>query len=96
MLNIGYAQEIITPPVGVGLAGYMNQRPNVGMYDDLMVKVVIFDNGKVRCGLAVFDLCDISQELFNALEARIVEKFGRELHNNLIICANHRQRDPRH
>ena len=89
MLNIGYAQEIITPPVGVGLAGYMNQRPNVGMYDDLMVKVVIFDNGKVRCGLAVFDLCDISQELFNALEARIVEKFGRELHNNLIICANH-------
>ena len=24
MFKIGYAQEIITPPVGVGLAGYFN------------------------------------------------------------------------
>ena len=28
MLQFGYAQEIITPPVGVGLAGYFNLRPN--------------------------------------------------------------------
>ena len=37
MYKIGFAQEIFTPPVGVGLAGYMNKRPNVGMYDDLYV-----------------------------------------------------------
>ena len=43
MLNIGYAQEIITPPVGVGLAGYMNKRPNLGMYDDLYAKTIVFD-----------------------------------------------------
>mgnify|MGYP007037139487 CR=1 FL=1 len=42
MLNIGYAQEIITPPVGVGLAGYMNKRPNLGMYDDLYAKTIVF------------------------------------------------------
>ena len=35
MFNVGYAQEIITPPVGVGLAGYFNKRPNEGAYDDL-------------------------------------------------------------
>ena len=37
MLKIGYAQEIITPPAGVELAGYFNKRPNIGMYDDLYV-----------------------------------------------------------
>ena len=31
MYKIGFAQEVITPPVGVGLAGYMNKRPNVGV-----------------------------------------------------------------
>ncbi|MBR7130681.1 MAG: neutral/alkaline non-lysosomal ceramidase N-terminal domain-containing protein [Lentisphaeria bacterium] len=94
MLNIGYAQEIITPPVGVGLAGYMNQRPNQGMYDDLYAKTVIFDNGKVRCGILVFDLVAVHTELLEALEKRICEKFGREFHDNLIICANHTHTGP--
>ena len=39
MLKAGYAQEVITPPAGVGLAGYFNERPNTGMYDDLLVKI---------------------------------------------------------
>ena len=47
MFKAGFAQEIITPPAGVGLAGYMNKRPNEGMYDDLYVKTVIIDNGKI-------------------------------------------------
>ena len=50
MFNIGYAQEIITPPVGVGLAGYMNKRPNVGMYDDLYVKVIMIEAKEKLCG----------------------------------------------
>ena len=94
MLNIGYAQEIITPPVGVGLAGYMNKRPNAGMYDDLYVKTLIIDNGKVRCGLVVFDLVAVHDKLLETLEEKITEKFGRELHSNLIICANHTHTGP--
>ena len=94
MLNVGYAQEIITPPIGVGLAGYMNKRPNVGMYDDLYVKTVIIDNGKVRCGIVVFDLVEVHQVLVDELEKRIVEKFGKALHDNLIICANHTHTGP--
>ena len=31
MFKVGYAQEIITPPVGVQLAGYFNERTNEGM-----------------------------------------------------------------
>ena len=43
MFKAGYAQEVITPPAGVGLQGYFNERPNEGMYDDLFVKVVAME-----------------------------------------------------
>ena len=94
MFKIGYAQEIITPPAGVGLAGYMNKRPNTGMYDDLYVKTVIIDNGKVRCGLVVFDLCSVFTRLLDTLQEKITARYGKELHDNLVICANHTHTGP--
>ena len=89
MFKIGYAQEIITPPTGVGLAGYFNKRPNQGMYDDLYVKVVLIESNGKQFGFMTFDLCSIAPQLFKELDSRIVEKFGKELHDALIISATH-------
>ena len=61
MFKIGYAQEIITPPTGVGLAGYFNKRPNQGMYDDLYVKVVIIESQNKKFGFMTFDLCSLRE-----------------------------------
>ena len=94
MFKIGYAQEIITPPVGVGLAGYFNKRPNEGMYDDLYVKVIVIESKGTRFGFIAFDLCSISKELFAALEEGIVAKYGKVLHDNLIISATHTHTGP--
>ena len=94
MYKIGFAQEIYTPPVGVGLAGYMNKRPNVGMYDDLYVKALIIQSGENKCGFVAIDICSITAELFDDLETLIVEKFGRELFNGLIISATHTHTGP--
>ena len=78
MFNIGYAQEIITPPVGVSLAGYFNKRPNEGMYDDLYVKVLVIDcNGKTF-GFIAFDLCSIHKLMFEELKKRIATSRYRE------------------
>ena len=89
MFKIGYAQEIITPPTGVGLAGYFNKRPNQGMYDDLYVKVVMIEVGSQKFGFMTFDLCNVAPKLFQELEAAIVKKYGRKLHDSLIISATH-------
>lgn len=94
MLQAGYAQEIITPPTGVGLAGYFNARPNEGMYDDLYVKVVAFELGGKRFGLVTFDLCKIPGALFERLETGIIAKFGRELYEALILSATHTHTGP--
>lgn len=94
MFNAGYAQEIITPPTGVGLAGYFNKRPNEGMYDDLFVKVVMIESNKTLCGFVSFELCSIPDELYADLKKFITEKYGEELYNNLIIAATHTHTGP--
>lgn len=89
MLNVGYAQEIITPPIGVDLAGYMNERLNKGMYDDLYVKVIAFEvNGK-KCALMSFDLCSIDKTLQEAIDEKVQSEFGKEIFDSLIFCATH-------
>lgn len=94
MLLAGYAQEIITPPVGVGLAGYFNRRPNTGMYDDLMVKVVVMELDGRRFGFMLFDLCYVFSALYEAIRPRIEAEFGPELYAGLIISATHTHTGP--
>ncbi|MBP5640198.1 MAG: hypothetical protein J6X55_12010 [Victivallales bacterium] len=94
MLKIGYAQEIMTPPVGVGLAGYFNYRPNEGAYDDLLVKVIMMECNGTKFGFMTFELCSIAKPIFDELEKRIVAKFGQEIHDNLIIAATHTHTGP--
>ena len=76
MFQFGYAQEIITPPVGVGLAGYFNKRPNKGMYDDLYVKVVMIESAGKRFGFMAFDLLGYSKALVAEMQSRIVKAYG--------------------
>ncbi len=94
MYKIGFAQEIITPPVGVGLAGYMNERPNIGMYDDLFVKSLVIAQGDTKCGFLTFDLCSIVKPLFDELYKRIEAEFGKEFCDSIIISATHTHTGP--
>ena len=88
MLNIGIAEEIITPARGLSLAGYFNKRPNRGFYDNVKVRAILFEQGGVVSGLVVLDLCSLGQELFDDILARIAAA-GMNFGSNLIICANH-------
>ena len=89
MIRFGYAQEIITPPVGVKLSGYINERPNAGMYDDLMVKAILIESKGTCFGIVTFDLIKLLNPMLAALEKALVAEFGRELFRNLILCATH-------
>ena len=94
MLKTGFAQEIITPPAGVGLAGYINKRPNRGFYDDLYVKVLAMDLDGKRFGFVSFDLCNVAPFLWEKLEKGITEKMGKELYESLIISTTHTHTGP--
>ena len=94
-MKIGFAQEIITPPVGVDLDGYFNNRFNVGMYDDLYVKTIVFEIGGKRCGIMVFDTLGYCQSIRDAVFRRTAAEFGQDLADGLIITATHTHTGPR-
>ncbi len=93
MLNIGLAKEIITPPRGIPLVGYFNPRPNTGIYDDLMVKVMLFEQDGNTIGLAVYDLCFLSTELVAEMKAAL-KKAGVDFADNLMFTATHTHTGP--
>ncbi|MBO5724068.1 MAG: hypothetical protein J6S58_04495, partial [Lentisphaeria bacterium] len=94
MFKAGYAQEIITPPTGVGLAGYINKRPNRGAYDDLYVKVIHMELDGKKFGFVNFDLCNVAPVLWEKMEKLIVDSFGQDLYDSLIISATHTHTGP--
>ncbi|MBE6366332.1 MAG: hypothetical protein E7052_00265 [Lentisphaerae bacterium] len=95
MLKAGYAQEVMTPPAGVGLAGYFNERPNEGMFDDLFVKVIAMEIDGKRTGLVSLELCNITGAMFTAIKKRVDAEFGEGLYENLLICATHTHTGPK-
>lgn len=80
--------------VGITSEYYFNKRPNKGMYDDLYVKVIVIESAGTRFGFMTFDLLGYSGELIEEVGKRIVEKFGRELFESIIICADHTHTGP--
>ena len=93
MLKIGIAEEIITPVRGVSLAGYFNRRPNRGVYDNVKVRAVLFEQEGVVSGIVVLDLCSIAKELFERTLGMLAAD-GLTFGENLIICANHTHTGP--
>jgi len=95
MLKAGYAQEIITPPAGVDLAGYFNVRLNEGYYDDLYVKVAALEIDGKRTAIISLDLCYVKNDMFEVLKKRIDAEFGVGLYENLLISATHTHTGPK-
>lgn len=54
-LLAGYAEVIITPPLGLRIPGYLSVRPAEGIINDLKARAIAFQYGEQK---AVFLLCD--------------------------------------
>ncbi len=88
MLYCGYSEAIITPVRGLGLAGYFNERPNKGVYDDLKVKVLLMRDGDVTTGFCVHDLCGIPSPICRELVTAMLDA-GITYAEDLVISATH-------
>ncbi len=88
MFRTGVAQEIITPPHGIGMEGYFNRRPNRGCYDNLNVKVLLMEKDGVTTGIVVYDLCLLNELLFDRIRAGIAAG-GFDFADELIITCTH-------
>ena len=54
-LFAGYAEAIVTPPMGLKVPGYYSERISDGIIDDLMIRAVAFSDGETK---AIFFSCE--------------------------------------
>jgi neutral ceramidase len=89
----GVAKVVITPPVGVNMAGYYNYRACEGVLDDIHARALVLDDGATRVGLVTLDLIGTPRELVEAVRAE-VEKTGVMAGGHVMISATHAHTGP--
>ena len=89
----GVAQVIITPPVGVNMAGYYNFRACEGVIDDIHASALVLDDGTTRAALVTLDLIGTPRELVEAVRAA-VDKSGALPGAHVMISATHAHTGP--
>ena len=89
----GFARELITPPRGVPLAGYFDPRYNVGVLDELYVRVLLLQAGSTVTGIISLDLIQTSDRLLTAIGSALREA-GIAFAEDLLIAATHTHTGP--
>lgn len=98
-MKLGYAQEIITPTIGMELIGFIPSRLNTGIEKDLQVKVLTIVNDDQYYGWLVADLLGLDiffkETLLNKLKSNNIDLsdlqiFTTHTHSGP-LCLNEKQ-----
>ena len=93
MRQVGFAREIITPPVGLPLAGYFNPRPSQGVLDDLHARALVVEDG-ATAALAVCDLIFVPPEMVERYRGRLRELGAGDWADRAVLAATHTHTGP--
>lgn len=91
--SVGRAQEAITPPLGVSLAGYFHDRKATWKRDDLHAKAVVIEADGERIALVSCDLISVTAEVVDAARALIEAECGI-CPDRVLVCATHTHTGP--
>lgn len=75
-LHVGAAATVITPPLGVPLAGYYHERGSNGVHDELYSKALVLEKDGVKAVLVSLDLISTRRAFVERARALIEEKTG--------------------
>lgn len=92
-LRAGAAQVEITPPVGIGLAGYYFERGADGTNDALFSKALVLELEGTKAALVTLDLISTTRSMVERARAQI-EKVTGIPGTNVMISATHAHTGP--
>jgi len=92
-IEAGAAEIDITPPIGLRMAGYFDERFATGVHDPLQAKALIFRQGHTEIAMVFCDLVGISLNVTTNARARASQKTGIPI-ANIMICATHSHTGP--
>ena len=89
----GFAKLDVTPPLGVHMGGYYNERVSKGVLDPLFVRAVAFGEGEKSAVLLVVDNCGFNEAVGHLWPIRVAEAIGlpREA---VFLCHTHSHTTP--
>jgi hypothetical protein len=92
-LRVGAAAVVITPPVGIPMAGYYNTRLAEGTLDDLFAKAIVFEQDGAKAAVVGLDLVTVGRPTVE--EARkLIEKATGIRGDAVMISATHSHTGP--
>ncbi len=89
----GCSEVVITPPVGVSLAGYFHDRVSKSVRDDLYAKALVLDHDGTRIAIVACDLICVDAEVVDPAKRAIEEQLGIPP-SHVLICATHTHTGP--
>ena len=88
VLKAGFARVTITPPLGLDVPGYYEERISDGILDDLHLTAIALEKDGKKCVLFTTDCIGIRQEAYLIVREMVAERCGLEK-EAVYICATH-------
>ncbi len=74
--KIGVDSQIITPPLGTLLFGYVAKRPATSVHDDLRVSAIAIEQGERRAILISADICNLNKKIVDKIRQPVSKATG--------------------
>lgn len=78
VLKAGYAEQIVTPPLGEKIPGYFKTRYAEGKHTELLLRATAFDDGESQAVIFSCDAISIEQKVYEIIAKKFQELFGLE------------------
>lgn len=88
-LKVGVSSRIITPPIGIPMAGF-SARTEVsqGIHDDLYAKILLLEENDVRIALITLDLIGLNRDEIDKLREIVGKELGVSSKEIMISCSH--------
>ena len=88
-LKVGVSSGIITPPVGIPMAGFgARTEVSQGIHDDLYAKILLLEKGDIRIALITLDLIGLGRAEVNKLRKIVGKELGISSKEIMISCSH--------
>lgn len=87
-MKTGFARKCITPPLGVYISGYYEERKVKGVLDDLYVSVAAFDDAGKKAAIVAVDALHFSSQRCDKYRAEIAKECKIEEEAVFINCSH--------
>lgn len=92
-LRAGAAARNITPPLGISINGYFNDRRAAHVHDELNARCLVLDDGRTRLAIVVCDSCMMPRDVLDAAKRLAQERTGLAA-EHILISATHTHTAP--